>query len=502
MGTTFGIDARHMEGNHRTNLTPRDTRPPVCSPASDTRHTNHQRNSAMSGDPSDLPLDQAHGNTVVSQQEVRRVTISSYLGNTIEYYDHTLFASAAALVFGPLFFSNLSPALGTMASFAILATGYVARPLGGVVFGYLGDRYGRKSTLLMTMTIMGVGSGLIGFLPTYDQVGAIAPILLVLLRILQGFSVGGEWGGAALMTAEHAPDGRRGLYTAIGQAGMASGGVASTLVMALTTQLPDEQLFSWGWRVPFLLSFGLLIVGLYMRLKVTESPLFVEYAERGESVKLSRSLLDNRGALLRGLFASLPSTMSSSLFGSFAVSFAVGAGHSRSIVLTALAVGWALSTVTMPLYGSLSDRVGRRTVYISAALTLVVIAYPFFWAINTMNTALLFLAFIVVFAVVAIGMQAVIAALLTEMFPTESRYTAVSISYQGSAILGGLAPVIATSLITAADGGAQWVAVMVAIVAVLGATMVWTTVESSGKSLSARTTPAERPAQPAADPVG
>jgi MFS family permease len=156
----------------------------------------------------------------------------------------------------------------------------------------------------------------------------------------------------------------------------------------------------------------------------------------------------------------------------------------------------------MPLYGSLSDRVGRRTVYISAALTLVVIAYPFFWAINSMNTALLFLAFIVVFAVVAIGMQAVIAALLTEMFPTESRYTAVSISYQGSAILGGLAPVIATSLITAADGGAQWVAVMVAIVAVLGATMVWTTVESSGKSLSARNTARERPVQPAVDPVG
>jgi len=410
--------------------------------------------------------------------EVRRVAISSYLGNTIEYYDFVLYASAAALIFGPKFFSNLDPGLAVIASLATFATGYVARPAGSVVFGHLGDKVGRKSTLLWTMSLMGLASGLIGLLPTFDQVGILAPILLVILRLVQGFAVGGEWGGAALMTAEHAPPGRRGFITSFAQAGVPSGGLLSTLAMAAVALLPRDQLLSWGWRLPFLVSFALLGLGLYVRLRVSESPLFAEMVrlERDSRRPLAVVFRHHRAAVGRGIATALIPIMTSTLFGSFAVSYAVRIGYPQSAVLSALSVAWALAIVTTPIYGTLSDRVGRRSVYLTGAIGFAVLAFPIFWMINSGSLPQLFIAFAVVFGLASNLTSAGLAAQLSEMFSTESRFSGVSVAYAGASVVAGFLPLIASGLLAAAGGGThiEPVAVLVVVICLFSAVVVRT----------------------------
>ncbi|MFI5613386.1 MFS transporter [Amycolatopsis sp. NPDC051903] len=419
-------------------------------------------------------------------EEVRRVAVSSFIGNAIEFYDFILFSSAAALIFGRLFFSDLAPALGTIVSFATLATGYVARPLGGIVLGYVGDRVGRKTVLLATMITMGLASGLIGLLPTYAHIGAAAPILLVVLRLVQGFAVGGEWGGAALLAAEHAPPERRGWITALGQAGLPAGGLLSTIAMALVALLPQEQLFSWGWRIPFLISFALLGVGLYVRLHVAESPLFEELAaEQRQRRRPLRHIARRPWPLVRGAITAVPPISISSLFGSFAVSYAVGIGFSRATVLWALGVAWVGAIVMTPVYGRLSDRVGRRPVYLGGAIGLAVAVFPLFWMINSGSAVLLFIAMFLAFTLISVAMSAALAAVLAEMFPTESRYTAVSVAYQAAGLGAGFVPLIAGSLLAAGGGGRNigLVCAFTIAVAVVAAVIVLFGRESRGVDL-------------------
>lgn len=435
-----------------------------------------------------------------SPNEIRRVTVSGFLGNTIEYYDFILYSSAAALFIGPLFFSGLSPALGTLVSFATLATGYVARPLGGIVLGRLGDRIGRKPVLLITMLIMGVGTGLIGALPTYAQIGAAAPLLLVLLRLVQGFAIGGEWAGAALLTAEHAPDGRRGLITAFAQSGVPLGSLLSALAMAAVSLLPQEKLMTWGWRLPFLVSFLMLGVGLYVRTRISESPLFdeLETAARRQRRPVTQ-VLRRPGALFRGVAATIPPVMGSTLFGSFALSYAVGIGYTRSEVLVALGIAWAAAILTTPLYGMLSDRIGRRPVYLFGAIGLAALAFPMFWAINSLSTIWLTVALVVDFAVISVAMSGPLAALLSEMFSTDVRYTGVSLSYQVATIIAGFTPLLAGGLLALAGGGRNvgWICAFVAAVSLLAAAIAWFWTESRGSSLrSVQVT------QPTPAPVG
>ncbi|MER5915255.1 MFS transporter [Streptomyces sp. NPDC001982] len=423
-----------------------------------------------------------------SAAEVRRVVWASYIGTTVETYDFVLYGSAAALLFGRLFFTNLGPSVGLIASFGTFATGFVVRPLGGIIFGALGDRIGRKPVLLVTMIMMALGCGLVGVLPTHDQIGAAAAVALVVLRLVQGLAFGGEWGSATLMVAEHADPRRRGFYTAVGQAGLPSGAVLATLALAAVTQLPEGQLFSWGWRIPFLLSFALLLVGVRIRRQVSESPLFVEPEARAARPKPIRELLSrNGGSLVRGILVALPAPVASTLFSGFAVAYAAGAGHSRSVVLLAVSVGFGVSIVTIPLFGLLSDRIGRRLIYTAGAISFAVVVYPFFWAVSSSSTVLLFLGFAVGFGVIGVVIASVLGAVLTELFPTQARSTGVSVAYQCAGLIAGLFPALFSAVLAASGGGknSQWVALIVVSVMVLAGLIVWFGAENTGRNLSA-----------------
>lgn len=416
--------------------------------------------------------------------EVRKVALSSYLGNTLEYYDYLLYGSAAALVFGTVFFGRLSPAAATIASFATLAAGSVARPLGGVLFGYLGDRTGRKSVLMATMLLMGIASGLIGLLPTYDQIGIAAPILLVLLRLLQGLAVGGEWGGATLMAAEHSPPSRRGFVTSISQMGLSTGGLLAALAMAAVATLPPAQLFDWGWRIPFLLSFALFAVGLYVRTQISESPLYEEFARSKEKRRQPLSYLvgEQLGSLVRGILIVVPAVMIPTLFGTFGMTYAVSQGHARPIVLTALCVAWALCLPATLLFGRLTDRIGRRPLAMTCLFVFALVVYPCFLALQTKSVLLLYVVFITTFALLSSALTACLGSLLSEMFSTHARYSGVSICYQGGSVVAGFSPLVASALITG-DNGIERLSMIITGIVLLAMLALWYTPERRGQHL-------------------
>jgi MFS transporter, MHS family, shikimate and dehydroshikimate transport protein len=385
----------------------------------------------------------------------RRVLISSFIGSVVEWYDFLLYGTASALVFNVLFFPSLSPAAGTIAAFATLAVGYLARPLGGVVFGHFGDRLGRKQMLVISILVMGVATVGIGLLPTYGQIGIWAPILLVTLRMLQGFAVGGEWGGAVLMTLEHADVRRRGLWSSVAQIGAPAGLLLSTLVFSLFAALPEEQFRSWGWRVPFLVTVVLIGIGLWIRLGVAESPVFTEAVrKRGTTARMPALELLRRqpkDLLLAALIGIGPFAANSVLI-TFLVSYATAAGYPRSTALTGLMIASVTSMICVPLAAALSDRIGRRPVYITGAVLLGLNSFLLFALVNSGSTGL----FLVGFAL-AMGLHGLMygpmGAFLAELFEANRRYTGASLGYQIASVAGGgLAPFAATSLLAAAGG--------------------------------------------------
>jgi MFS family permease len=387
---------------------------------------------------------------------------SSYLGSVIEYYDFLLYATASAVVFNQVFFSDLDPVVGTVASFGTLATGYLARPLGGALFGHYGDRIGRKRMLILTMGLMGVASVLIGVLPTYDQIGALAPILLVLLRIAQGVAVGGEWGGAVLMSAEHATS-RRGLWASFTNAGAPSGMVLSTLVLALAAQISGEEGFlAWGWRIPFLLSAVLLAVGLFVRAKVDETPVFAAAATAARSrPPLLEVLTRHPRTLLLSIGVGFGAFVGQGTLTVFVISYAVQAGFPRPVVLNALTASSVVAVAGIVGFSALSDRLGRRPVVLGGAIALAVWAFLIFPLIDSGSTALLVLAVVVGQGVVHASMYGPLAALYSELFPTRSRYTGASLGYQVAGTGAGLAPVVFASVM-AGSGSTAAVAAIIA----------------------------------------
>jgi MFS transporter, MHS family, shikimate and dehydroshikimate transport protein len=420
----------------------------------------------------------------------RRVLISSFIGSVVEWYDFLLYGTASALVFNVLFFPELSSAAGTIAAFGTLAVGYLARPLGGVVFGHFGDRIGRKRMLVASILLMGLSTLGIGLLPTFDQIGIWAPILLIALRLVQGFAVGGEWGGAVLMTLEHAGAGRRGLWSSVAQIGSPAGLLLSTAAFSLVAALPEEQFLSWGWRLPFIATVVLIGVGLFIRLGVAESPVFEQAeartADRPKAPILTLMREQPKDALLATLIGFGPFAANSVLI-SFVVSYAAQVGFSRAEALNGLIVGSVASMIGVPLFAALSDRIGRRPVYITGALLLGLNAFLLFPLVNTGSPGLLLLAFALGMGTHAI-MFGPMGALLSELFGTRTRYTGASVGYQVASVIGGgLAPLIAGSLLAAAGGApnAIYISVFMAATCAVTAVAAWLARETYRSDLTA-----------------
>ncbi|MER5178744.1 MFS transporter [Streptomyces sp. NPDC002896] len=432
-------------------------------------------------------------NDAARRRQSRRIALSSFVGSAIEFYDFLLYGAAASLVFNELFFTSLNPLTGTIAAFGTLAAGYVARPLGGIVFGHFGDRVGRKSMLVLTMTLMALASFAIGLLPTYDQIGIWAPVLLITARLVQGIAVGGEWGGAALMAMEHASTERRGLAASFANMGGPAGAVIATAVFAAFSALPEHQFLSWGWRVPFLLSVVLLAIGLFIRLRVTESPLFTEAQRRAQesAVKQEAPLLtvlrQYRKNIVLSCLGGCGALVLQSLLATFMLTYATGLGYERSTVLLAQTVSSALHIFTIPAFAALSDRVGRKPVMISGALVAAVAAFPLFWLVNSGSAALLFAAYILGNPILQASMYGPMAAFVSEMFGTRARYTGASLGYQLATTLGaGTAPLIASSLLSSAGGGSNstTVSLFIAVVCLVSAAAIALTRESHRSDLS------------------
>ncbi|MFJ4202927.1 MFS transporter [Streptomyces sviceus] len=429
-------------------------------------------------------------------RQLRRVALSGLLGTAVEFYDFLVYGTVAALVFGELFFPGADPAVGTIAAFGTFAAGYVARPIGGIVFGHFGDRLGRKNMLLLTMGLMGGASFLIGLLPTYDTVGVWAPVLLITLRVVQGIAIGGEWGGATLMVVEHAGEKRRGLWSSFTQMGAPLGSLISAAVVALVSTLPKDQFAAWGWRVPFLVSVLLLGVGLFVRLKVVESPLFAEVKkDRAESRLPILDVLRHPKPVLLACCVGIGAFTAQSLLTSYLIAYATGIGYPRPQVLTALTVSAAVALVVLPCASALSDRIGRRPVVLTGAILSAATAFPVLALVDSKSSGALILAVVIGHGISQSLMYGPLGALFSEMFGTKVRYTGASLGYQGATLVGaGFSPMIAGSLVASSGNGTP-VALLLCGGSLITALTVWFVRETSRTSLGEGTTP-ELPTTP------
>ncbi|GLK57226.1 metabolite-proton symporter [Methylopila capsulata] len=407
----------------------------------------------------------------------RRVIAASCVGTALEWYDFFIYSSAAALVFGHLFFPKLDPATGTLVALATFGVGFLSRPLGGLVFGHLGDRIGRKPVLIITLLLVGVGTLLIGLLPTYDQIGVWAPILLVFLRLVQGFGAGAEYGGAVLMLVEHAPPGRRGFWGSFAPLGVGAGMMLASGVFALVSRLPQEDFLSWGWRVPFLLSIVMVIFGVVIRMGLKETPVFEKIAAEPET-KSKNPVWESISRQPRNFFVVLGSRLAENghgyLFPVFGLSYAVNnLGVPKSEALFAMMSGYVVQMICVVAFASLSDRIGRRPVYIFGALFGCLLAFPFFAMLEAKTTFWLCAAFWL-----ALGGNAAMfgtqAAYFAELFGPKRRFSGFAFARElGSILAGGPAPAIATALVAWASGSSWPVALYAIFLGLVTAYAVW-----------------------------
>ncbi|MGH3920833.1 MAG: MFS transporter [Pseudonocardiaceae bacterium] len=384
------------------------------------------------------------------KSSVPRVLIGSVVGTSLEWYDFFLYGSAAALVFNKLFFPSFSPLTGTLLAFTTYAIGFVARPLGGVIFGHFGDRLGRKDVLVITLLMMGISTFLIGVLPTYSAIGVAAPLLLVGLRFVQGLGLGGEWAGAVLMSVEHGSNSRRGLNASWPQIGVPAGNLLATAVLGfMIAIMPEPAFLSWGWRIPFLISAVFVLVGLWIRLSLSESPLFSAVAAEGAKAKmpLAEVFRRHRRNLLIAIGARIGTDVAFYVFSLYVLTYVTtNLGLSRQLALDAVLIASALQLVLIPAFGALSDRVGRRPVYLAGAICAAIWAFAFFPLLATKSPALIIMATTVAFVFHA-AMYGPQAAFIAELFSTRLRYSGASLGYQLAGIPGGaLAPILSIAL--------------------------------------------------------
>jgi MHS family shikimate/dehydroshikimate transporter-like MFS transporter len=382
------------------------------------------------------------------------VATASLIGTAIEWYDFFLYGTAAALIFNKLFFPTFDPAVGTLLAFGTYALGFIARPLGGIVFGHFGDKIGRKTMLYLTLLIMGVATAAIGLLPTYDSFGIWAAILLIACRLIQGFGLGGEWGGAVLMAVEHAPANKKGFYGSWPQLGAPLGLVLGTLVFSLVSHfLTDAQLYAWGWRLPFLFSIVLVIVGLWIRFTIAESPEFQKIKDSGQEVRMP--ILDAIRTYPKNILLAMGARFAENgffyIYATFVLAYATQSlGMNRQDILNGVLIAAAIESFTIPAFGALSDRVGRRPVYIFGAVFSALMSFPLFMLLATKNPQLGWIAIVLGLAVGHAAMYGPQASFLSELFGTKVRYSGVSLGYNLASIFAGaLSPLIATGLMAA-----------------------------------------------------
>ncbi|HVV24394.1 MAG TPA: MFS transporter [Pseudonocardiaceae bacterium] len=400
-----------------------------------------------------------------------RTIAASVVGTIAEYYDFFIYGTASALVFNKVFFPTVAPALGTLAAFSTYAVGFFARPLGGLVWGHIGDRVGRKRALVFTLLLTGLGTVAVGLLPGYSRIGALSPILLVLIRLIQGFGVGGEQGGAVLLTAEAAPPARRGFFASFVQLGSPGAYLVPTALFALLdNSLSSQQFLAWGWRVPFLLSVVVVAVGLYIRLGVAESATFRAIRAEGarNRAPLRALLTDQRREVVAGTLTKFVEAGVFPFYTVFLATYATSQHVKSSVVLNAVIIAIVAELVMIPVLGWVTDRVGRKPVFLAAAVLNLVLIIPAFLAVRTGDTALITLLLIAGLALGHGGVYAPQAAYFPELFDSSVRYSGVSVVWQfGSMIASGPFTVVAAALLLAGRGGYGWDALYVAVLAVI-----------------------------------
>ncbi|MFD1609338.1 MFS transporter [Oceanobacillus luteolus] len=425
----------------------------------------------------------------MNDKKLRRVLVASLVGSTIEWFDYFLYGTVAALVFNQLFFVTEDPAFGTLYAFAAFALAFLIRPFGGIIFSHIGDRIGRKRTLVLTLSLMGLATFLMGVLPTYQAIGIWAPVLLILLRLIQGLGLGGEWGGALLLAVEYAPKEKRGLFGSIPQMGVTLGMLMGTLALSVMTLLPDDAFLSWGWRVPFILSALLVVFGLWIRKGIDETPSFKKIKEKGEVPKLpiADTFRYHWREVLIAIGAKVVETAPFYIFGTFIVSYATqNLNFSERNALLVVTIATIVTTIMMPIMGAFSDKIGRKPLYVTGTIFMAVYAFPYFWLLHQGSVALLFIATVIGLGVIWAPITAVLGTMFSEIFSAKVRYTGISLGYQiGAALAGGTAPLVATALLIRFNNSYVPVALYIIFTAIISLIAVIAVKDKVAKELDA-----------------